>query len=51
MWNFLRGLRGAIPRYAPVDKNGEIFKDATARPSQKELLRKQINDLVSSSKE
>ena len=51
MWDFLGGLTGAIPRYALINKKGEIFINEAARPSQKELLRTQIDDLVSFSKE
>ena len=51
MWNFFGELRGAIPRYALLNKKGEVFVNDAASPSQIELLQKQINDLVSITKE
>lgn len=49
MWKELAGMTGAIPRYALVDKKGEIFINEAARPSESEALIKQINELISTS--
>ncbi len=48
MWKVLGGDVGAIPRYALVDKNGEIFLNTAARPSDDEKLTEQINRLLTS---
>ncbi len=47
MWNVLGGNVGAIPRYVLVDKNGQIFLNIAARPSDGELLKEQIKSLLS----
>ncbi len=46
MWKVLGGNVGAIPRYALVDKRGEIFLNTAARPSNGELLKEQITSLM-----
>jgi hypothetical protein len=49
MWEVLGGMNGVIPRYALVDKEGKIFLNETARPSQSKKLIEQINNLISTS--
>ena len=46
MWEALGGDEGAIPRYALIDKNGQIFMNTAARPSEGNKLVSQINDLI-----
>ena len=46
MWNVLGGTEGAIPRYALIDRNGNIFINSAARPSQGEKLIEQIQALL-----
>lgn len=46
MWEKLGGYKGAIPRYALIGKNGEIFLNTAARPSEDDKLVSQINDLI-----
>jgi thiol-disulfide isomerase/thioredoxin len=48
MWEFIGGSTGAIPRYVLINENGKIFINDSARPSQKDLLEKQIKQLLSS---
>lgn len=42
------GING-IPHYTLIDKNGKIVQKSATRPSNKEKLRKEIRDLLSSS--
>lgn len=42
------GING-IPHYTLIDKNGKIIQKSATRPSNKEKLRKEIKDLLSSS--
>lgn len=46
MWKELGGREGLIPRYALIDKNGSIYLDNAARPSEGEKLVTQIKDLL-----
>ena len=46
MWDFLGGKQGIIPRYALIDKNGDIFLNDAARPSESEKLTEQIKSLL-----
>ena len=46
MWEVLEGMDGAIPRYVLVDKDGNIFIHEAARPSESEMLKAQITDLL-----
>jgi thiol-disulfide isomerase/thioredoxin len=47
MWQVLGGDQGVIPRYALIDKNGNIVLNNAARPSDGEKLTKQIESLLS----
>jgi thiol-disulfide isomerase/thioredoxin len=47
MWNTLGGFVGAIPRYALVDKHGQIYLPTAARPSDEDNLSKQIVAMLS----
>lgn len=47
IWEKLGGEKGAIPRYALVNKNGNIVVSDAARPSNSKKLSKQIDDLLS----
>lgn len=46
MWKELGGREGLIPRYALIDKNGSIYLDNAARPSEGEKLVQQIESLL-----
>jgi hypothetical protein len=50
MWNYLGGMHGTIPRYALINKEGKINNNDAARPSQIGKLSKQIEEMISSSK-
>lgn len=42
MWKNLKGTQGAIPRYALIDKNGNVVLNEAPRPSQGDKLTKEI---------
>ncbi|MEM6526406.1 MAG: TlpA disulfide reductase family protein [Bacteroidota bacterium] len=42
MWKYLDGYQGAIPRYALVNKSGELILPTASKPSEPELLVEQI---------
>lgn len=46
MWKFLGGTQGAIPRYALINKNGGIYLNEAPRPSQGDLLMKDVTELL-----
>ncbi|MDH5365965.1 MAG: hypothetical protein OEW67_03205 [Cyclobacteriaceae bacterium] len=46
MWIELGGMVGAIPRYALVDKKGELFLSTASRPSEGTKLVDEINQLL-----
>ena len=46
MWKQLGGREGLIPRYALIDKNGSIYLNNAAPPSEGERLVKQIESLL-----
>ena len=48
MWNYLGGMHGAIPRYALINKEGELFSNDAVRPSQRQKLIDQIEELLAS---
>ena len=48
MWKELGGREGLIPRYALIDKNGSIYLDNAARPSEGEKLVQQIQSMLKS---
>lgn len=50
MWKFLGGAKGAIPRYALINDEGKMIFNDAARPSQIGKLSKQIEEMISSSK-
>jgi thiol-disulfide isomerase/thioredoxin len=46
MWRVLGGVKGAIPRYVLIDREGNTFLGSAARPSQTEKLQGQIEELL-----
>ena len=48
MWNYLGGMHGTIPRYAPINKDGKMIMNDVAKPSQMTKLKEQIKELISS---
>jgi len=46
MWEYLKGKEGQIPRYALIDKNGQMILSDAARPSDGDKLAKQVENLV-----
>jgi thiol-disulfide isomerase/thioredoxin len=46
MWGYLRGKEGQIPRYALIDKNGQMILNDAARPSDGDKLEKQVESLI-----
>ena len=47
MWIYLGGRQGITPRYTLIEKNGRVFRNDAARPSEGEKLVEQINSLIS----
>jgi thiol-disulfide isomerase/thioredoxin len=45
-WHYLGGREGVIPRYALIDKNGNVFLAEAARPSQGKKLVEQVENLL-----
>lgn len=48
MWKFLGDPQGVIPRYALIDKNGNVYLANAARPGYNERLISQIRMLLDS---